>query len=146
LRRRRCFLGLPGYFFPALKQANAAVLGSGAFRCAWARANWWLGIDCGVHRLNCLGVGRTAKEQNVLTSTKLIVIVASCSPDSRLAAGTGATFREHAVRTSTLTLPAQFIVQPVWVMVGYSGWNAAPTWRKRCGGRNTLAPPSPPAA
>ena len=29
------------------------------------------------------------------------------------------------MRTSTLSLPAQFFVSLIWVMVGYSGWNAA---------------------
>jgi APA family basic amino acid/polyamine antiporter len=42
-------------------------------------------------------------------------------------AGTGSWghFTEHAVRTSTLSLPTQFFVSLIWVMVGYSGWNAA---------------------
>src|SRR5437867_7118436 len=30
-----------------------------------------------------------------------------------------------AIRTSTVSLPTQFIVSLLWVMVGYSGWNAA---------------------
>ena len=67
-----------GYFFPALKQANAshgdrqrrvfAAPGSGAVG--------GLSADRGVHgRSTVFGVGRTAKVQNVLTATKLIVIV-----------------------------------------------------------------------
>ena len=34
-------------------------------------------------------------------------------------------FSEHAVRTSTVSLPTQFMISLLWVMVGYSGWNAA---------------------
>jgi APA family basic amino acid/polyamine antiporter len=34
-------------------------------------------------------------------------------------------FSQDAVRTSSDTLPVQFIISLVWVMVGYSGWNAA---------------------
>jgi APA family basic amino acid/polyamine antiporter len=65
-----------GYFFPSMKQANASlVVGSGAF-------SLHLGAGQAVASalivaftvLNCLGVGRTAKVQNVLTSTNLIVI------------------------------------------------------------------------
>jgi len=42
-------------------------------------------------------------------------------------AGTGdwSHFSEPAVRTSTLGLPEQFVISLLWVMVGYSGWNAA---------------------
>ena len=42
-------------------------------------------------------------------------------------AGSGdwAHFSQPAVRTSTLSIPVQFMVSLLWVMVGYSGWNAA---------------------
>jgi APA family basic amino acid/polyamine antiporter len=75
--------------------------------------------------LNCLGVGRTAKVQNVLTTTKLVVIAGFVIIG--FAAGTGDWhhFSEHAVRTSTVALPTQFMISLLWVMVGYSGWNAA---------------------
>jgi APA family basic amino acid/polyamine antiporter len=41
--------------------------------------------------------------------------------------GTGnwSNFSELAVRTSTAGLPQQFAISLLWVMVGYSGWNAA---------------------
>jgi len=44
-----------------------------------------------------------------------------------LAAGTGSWghFSENAARTSSYTLPVQFIISLIWVMFGYSGWNAA---------------------
>jgi APA family basic amino acid/polyamine antiporter len=76
--------------------------------------------------LNCFGVGRTAKVQNVLTSTKMIVIVGfvllAFTP---FAHGSWSHFSEAAVRTSSVALPTQFLVSLLWVMVGYSGWNAA---------------------
>ena len=44
-----------------------------------------------------------------------------------LAVGTGnwGHFSQPAVRTSSLSLPTQFVVSLLWVMFGYSGWNAA---------------------
>jgi APA family basic amino acid/polyamine antiporter len=43
------------------------------------------------------------------------------------AAGTGSWehFSQPAVRTSTESIPVQFMISLLWVMVGYSGWNAA---------------------
>ena len=75
--------------------------------------------------LNCFGVGRTAKVQNVLTCTKLIVIAGFVMLGFAAGTGNWRHFSEHAVRTSTVSLPTQFIVSLLWVMVGYSGWNAA---------------------
>src|SRR5450755_3794253 len=116
-----------GYFFPALKQANAKmVVGSGAFSLhlgagqAVASA-----LIAGFTVLNCLGVGRTAKVQNVLTSTKLIVIAGFVAIGFVAGSGSWAHFSEPAVRTSTASLPTQFIASLLYVMVGYSGWNAA---------------------
>ena len=65
-----------GYFFPALKQANASlVIGSGAFSLRLGAGQFTASaLIAAFTVLNCLGVGRTAKVQNVLTSTKLIVI------------------------------------------------------------------------
>jgi APA family basic amino acid/polyamine antiporter len=116
-----------GYFFPALKQANASlVVGSGAFSLRLGAGQLTASaLIAAFTALNCLGVGRTAKVQNVLTSTKLIVIAGFVIIG--FAAGTGdwRHFSEHAVRTSTVSLPTQFMISLLWVMVGYSGWNAA---------------------
>ena len=75
--------------------------------------------------LNIFGVGRTAKVQNVLTATKLLVIAGFVIFGFLAGTGDWSHFSEPAVRTSTLALPAQFVVSLLWVMVGYSGWNAA---------------------
>lgn len=116
-----------GYFFPVLKQANAAiVIGSGSFTLRLGAGQIAASVLIAAFTaLNCLGVGRTAKVQNVLTGTKLVVI--SGFVLMGFAAGTGnwAHFSQHAVRTSTVGLPTQFMISLLWVMVGYSGWNAA---------------------
>ena len=64
---------LPGNFSPSLKPANAAVR---RFRrlAALGAAQLPALPDCGFTVLNCFGLGRTAKVQNVLTATKLVVI------------------------------------------------------------------------
>ena len=58
-----------GYFFPALKQANATlVIGSGAFSLRLGAGQLTASaLIAAFTVLNCLGVGRTAKVQNVLT-------------------------------------------------------------------------------
>ena len=116
-----------GHFFPAFKQSNAQfTIGSGSFALQLGGAQILAsGLIAGFTILNCLGVGRTAKVQNVLTATKLIVIVAFVF--FGFAAGTGSWehFSQPAVRTSLVSVPVQFIISLVWVMVGYSGWNAA---------------------
>src|SRR6266568_3863980 len=65
-----------GYFFPSLKQANASiVIGSGALSLRLGAGQMTAAaLIAAFTVLNCFGVGRTAKVQNVLTSTKLIVI------------------------------------------------------------------------
>jgi len=116
-----------GHFFPSLQQSNAGVvLGSGAFSLRVGPGQLVASLLILFFTvLNCLGLRRVAKVQNVLTVTKLLVIVGFVL--FGFAAGTGSWghFSEPAVRTSSVGLPAQFIVSLLWVMVGYSGWNAA---------------------
>jgi APA family basic amino acid/polyamine antiporter len=116
-----------GYLFPSLKQANATVvLGSGTFSLRVGPGQILASsIIAAFTILNCLGVGRTAKVQNVLTALKIIVIVGFVLIGFTAGNGSWSHFSEHAPRTTTLPLPAQFIVSLLWVMVGYSGWNAA---------------------
>src|SRR5450432_2637605 len=56
-----------GYFFPALKQANATlVIGSGAFSLRLGAGQITASaLIAAFTALNCLGVGRTTKVQNV---------------------------------------------------------------------------------
>jgi APA family basic amino acid/polyamine antiporter len=75
--------------------------------------------------LNIFGVGRAAKVQNVLTSTKLLVISGFVIFGFLAGTGDWRHFTEPSVRSSTLALPTQFVVSLLIVMFGYSGWNAA---------------------
>ena len=116
-----------GSFFPSLQQANAPlVIGSGefSFRIGPGQVAASL-LIAGFTALNCFGIGRTAKVQNVLTTTKILVILAFLLLGFTAGTGSWGHFSEPAVRTSHLSLPTQFVVSLLWVMFGYSGWNAA---------------------
>jgi basic amino acid/polyamine antiporter, APA family len=116
-----------GYFFPALRQDHATVIiGSGAFSLHLGPGQAVASALIAVFTfLNCFGVGRTAKVQNVLTGTKLIVIIGFVLLGLMAGSGSWSHFSEPAVRTSTVSLPAQFFISLLFVMFGYSGWNAA---------------------
>jgi len=75
--------------------------------------------------LNCFGIKPISRIQNALTGTKVVVIVAFIVAAFFAGQGSWEHFSQHAVRTSSTTLPVQFIVSLIWVMFGYSGWNAA---------------------
>src|SRR6266571_255080 len=87
-----------GYFFPVLKQANAAiVIGSGAFTLRLGAGQMTAAaLIAAFTILNCFGVGRTAKVQNVLTSTKLIVIAGFVIIGFAVGTGDWRHFSEHA--------------------------------------------------
>src|ERR1035441_8036419 len=91
-----------GYFFPNLKQANASlVLGSGSFtRRLGVGPLAAAALIAAFTALNCFGVGRTAKVQDVLTSTKLIVIAGFIVLGFASGAGSWGHFSQPAVRTS----------------------------------------------
>ncbi len=116
-----------GHFFPGLKQDQASIVfGSGALTLRLGSGQAVASLLIAVFTiLNCFGVGRMAKIQNVLTSTKVLVIAGFVLAGFLAGTGSWGHFSEHAVRTSTLSLPTQFFVSLIWVMVGYSGWNAA---------------------
>jgi APA family basic amino acid/polyamine antiporter len=116
-----------GYFNPALKQSNAAItLGSGAFSLklggAQAAAS---GLIVLLTLVNCLGVQRVAKMQNLLTGAKLIVISSFIVLAFHGGRGDWANFSLHAARTSSTPIAAQFAISMFWIFVCYSGWNAA---------------------
>src|SRR5215831_5633043 len=115
-----------GYFVPALKQANAVVVGSGPLALRLGAGQLVASsLIAGFTVLNIFGLGRTAKVQNVLTATKLLVVAGFVIAGFLAGSGDWAHFSQPAVRTSTVALPTQFVVSLLWVMVGYSGWNAA---------------------
>ncbi len=116
-----------GHFFPSLKQSNAPlVIGSGTFSLHLGPGQAVASMLIAAFTiLNCFGVGRTAKVQNVLTTTKLLVIVGFVLAAFLFGTGNWGHFSQPAVRTSSTGLPTQFLISLIWVMFGYSGWNAA---------------------
>jgi APA family basic amino acid/polyamine antiporter len=75
--------------------------------------------------LNCFGVRRVARVQNVLTATKLVVIAAFILLALLVGKGNWSHFQQATERTSSYALPVQLVISLLWVMVSYSGWNAA---------------------
>ncbi len=120
-----------GHFFPALKQDNTPlVIGSGTFSLHLGPGQAVASVLIAAFTiLNCFGLGKSAKVQNVLTSTKIVVIVGFVLAAFLLSGPTsGASwshFSEAATRTSSHSLPTQFVISLIFVMFGYSGWNSA---------------------
>jgi APA family basic amino acid/polyamine antiporter len=116
-----------GHFFPALRQSSApTVLGSGTLSIHLGAGQLTaVGLIAVFTILNCFGVKRIARLQTVLTSTKLLVVASFVILGFAAGAGDWSHFSTPAVRTSTLSLPTQFIVSLLVVVFGYSGWNAA---------------------
>jgi APA family basic amino acid/polyamine antiporter len=75
--------------------------------------------------VNCLGIRRTARVQNVLTSLKILIILAFLIIGFAFGQGSWENFTHPAVRTSITPLFAQFFVSLFYIYVSYSGWNAA---------------------
>jgi len=72
-----------------------------------------------------LGVRRTARVQNVLTSVKVLVLVAFIAAGFALGDGNWENFAHPAVRTTSTPIFSQFVVSLFFIYVAYSGWNAA---------------------
>jgi len=115
------------HFVPALDPSRTAfTVGSGNLALKVGGAQMAACALIGMFTLlNCLRVETVAKVQNSLTSLKVVSIVAFILFGLAAGAGNWSHFTTAAVRTSTTPLPAQFLVSLLWVMVGYSGWNAA---------------------
>jgi len=116
-----------GYFDPALKQANEGwSIGSGAFSLRFGGAQF---IACAVIAiftiLNFFGVKRVARVQNALTGTKLLVIGGFILAGFTVGKGDWSHLWTPVARTSPNPVPIAFVISLLWVMVGYSGWNAA---------------------
>jgi APA family basic amino acid/polyamine antiporter len=116
-----------GHFFPALREGSPMyAIGSGAlslrFGGAQAAATALILLFT---LLNCFGLGRVAKIQNVLTATKILVVLAFIGLGFLVGTGSWHHFAMPAARTSATPLAGQFAISLFWVMFGYSGWNAA---------------------
>lgn len=116
-----------GYFFPVLKQSNPAfVLGSGTWQIQVGGANLFACVLVAAFTLlNCLGLKRTARIQNVLTAGKVLVILSFIGAAFLFGQGNWHHFAEPAVRTSVTPLAAQYAISLYLIYVSYSGWNAA---------------------
>jgi APA family basic amino acid/polyamine antiporter len=116
-----------GHFFPALKLENARhVIGSGSWEVKLGPAQLTAcTLVAGFTILNCLGVRRTARVQNVLTSMKVLVILVFLGAGFAFGAGSWGNFSQAAVRTSSTPIYAQFFVSLLFIYFSYSGWNAA---------------------
>jgi len=116
-----------GYFFPALKQSNAAHLfGSGQWEFTIGGAQIFASVLVIVFTvLNCLGVRRAANVQNVLTALKVLVIVVFILLGFAFGQGNVDHFSQPAIRTSTTPLFSQFALSLFFIYLSYSGWNAA---------------------
>ncbi len=116
-----------GYFFPALKQANAQfTIGPADFSLKLGGAQLAASVLIALFTvLNFFGVRRVARMQNVLTATKILVLVAFIGLGFAIGTGSWGHFSMSTARTSTTSLPAQFAISLFWIYVAYSGWNAA---------------------
>jgi APA family basic amino acid/polyamine antiporter len=116
-----------GYFFPQLKQENARVIaGSGEWTFHFGGAQIVACLLVAVFTvLNCLGVRRVARIQNVLTAAKVLMLVGFIVLAFTIGHGSWSHFSMDATRTATTTIPEQFAISLFWIYVAYSGWNAA---------------------
>ena len=116
-----------GHFFPAMKQENAAyTIGSGSWTLKLGGAQL---VACALIAFftlaNFFGVRRIARLQNVLTLTKVLVLLAFIGLGLFAGSGSWDHFSEPATRTSTSPIAAQFAVSLFYIYLSYSGWNAA---------------------
>jgi len=116
-----------GYFFPALKLENARhVIGSGAWEVKLGPAQTTACALIAVFTiLNCLGVRRTARVQNVLTSMKVLVVLVFLVAGFSFGNGSWDNFSQPAIRTSSTPIYYQLFVSLLFIYFAYSGWNAA---------------------
>jgi APA family basic amino acid/polyamine antiporter len=116
-----------GHFFNALKLDSARhVIGSGAWEVKFGGAQIAASAIIAVFTLiNCLGIRRTARVQNVLTSMKVLIILTFLVAGFAFGDGSWSNFAAPAARTSTTPIFAQFFLSLFYIYVAYSGWNAA---------------------
>jgi len=116
-----------GYFFPFAKQENALVtIGSGPLSIELGGAQFTACLLIALFTvINFFGIQRVARLQNVLTTLKVLVLVAFIFLGLSMGTGSWEHFSEPAARTSTNPLAAQFAISLFFIYVSYSGSNAA---------------------
>jgi APA family basic amino acid/polyamine antiporter len=105
-----------GHFYSALR-LDAARLGAPQLLASAIIALFTL--------INCLGIRRTARVQNVLTSLKITIILVFLVAGFAFGNGSWDNFSHPAVRTSVTPVFSQFFLSLFYIYVAYSGWNAA---------------------
>ena len=115
------------HFFPSFAVMGAAP--SSAGQAGWIHTGnghlLAVGIVLAFSVINIVGLKLAARIQNVITALKLGVLVLFLGFAFTVGHGSVAHFSQIATRTSSHSLPAQFAVSLIFVMFGYSGWNAA---------------------
>jgi APA family basic amino acid/polyamine antiporter len=116
-----------GHFFGELRLDRAQhIIGSGAWELKLGGAQILASVIILVFTLvNCLGIRRTARLQNVLTSLKIFIILAFLIAGFAFGDGSWSNFSHPAVRTSATPMFSQFFLSLFYIYVAYSGWNAA---------------------
>ena len=116
-----------GHFFGALRLDSAwAVVGSGAWELKLGASQLLGSAIIAIFTLiNCLGIRRTSRVQNVLTSLKIVIILAFLVAGFAFGNGSWDNFSHPAVRTSVTPVFSQFFLSLFYIYVAYSGWNAA---------------------
>ncbi|HEV2687923.1 MAG TPA: amino acid permease [Bryobacteraceae bacterium] len=116
-----------GHFFPALKLENAHhIVGSGAWEVKLGPPQTTAcALVAAFTILNCLGVRRTARVQNVLTSMKVLVVIVFIVAGFAFGNGSWDNFSHAATRTSTTPIASQLFLSLLFIYFSYSGWNAA---------------------
>lgn len=116
-----------GYFFPQVKQENSRVLaGSGEWTFHFGGAQVVACVLVAVFTvLNCVGVRRVSRIQNVLTAVKVLMLAGLIVLAFSIGKGSWGNLSMNATRTASTTIPEQFAISLFWIYVAYSGWNAA---------------------
>src|SRR5581483_2729466 len=116
-----------GHFFANLRLDSAThLIGSGSWELKVGGAQILASAVIAAFTLiNCLGIRRTARVQNVLTSLKVLIILTFLIAGFAFGQGSCANFTHSAVRNTATPLFAQFFVSLFYIYVAYSGWNAA---------------------
>jgi len=116
-----------GHFSASLRLDSARhVIGSGSLELRLGAAQILASAIIALFTIiNCLGIRRTARVQNVLTSLKILIILTFLTAGFAFGEGSWENFTHPAARTSITPLFAQFFVSLFYIYVGYSGWNAA---------------------
>lgn len=116
-----------GHFFSGLRLDSAQhAIGSGSWELKLGGAQFLASAIIALFTvINCLGIRRTARVQNVLTSLKVLIILTFLIAGFAFGDGSWANFTHPAVRTSATPLFEQFFVSLFYIYVAYSGWNAA---------------------